>query len=191
MSNATLQDVLAEYEPIVERLAGHADGPETDFVMRRDDYRILRDAALSARSAKVSPSDPMAGRLEILAKRLKDCDYADRGTIQCGAAGNANLVRYNGEDIVGCAHVYDERDRLLLGWLAENAQRILDALSARSAIESRENIIEECARECDEYAASVFADKPTNWFERENAAEECAKAIRALKGNPSDRGVKP
>lgn len=55
MSNATLQDVLAEYEPIVERLAGHADGPETDFVMRRDDYRILRDAALSARSASELP----------------------------------------------------------------------------------------------------------------------------------------
>lgn len=41
----TLQDVLAEYDGITQGLVEHPHGHETDFVMRRDDYQVLRDSA--------------------------------------------------------------------------------------------------------------------------------------------------
>ena len=37
-----LREVLAYYDSIVERLEDHPDGPESDFVMTRDDYKIMR-----------------------------------------------------------------------------------------------------------------------------------------------------
>lgn len=57
---------------------------------------------------------------------------------------------------------------------------------ALSANALRNDIIEECAVEADNYAAAVYGDKPEGFFYRENAAEEVAKAIRALK-NEADR----
>ena len=51
-----LREVLNYYDPIVNKLDAHVDGPETDFVMRRDDYRIMR-AALRSRSGVVVPEE--------------------------------------------------------------------------------------------------------------------------------------
>lgn len=128
-----------------------------------------------APSAGLSISSDMAARMEILARRLKDCDYPDRGTIQCGTAGNANLVRYNGEDIVGCAHVYDERDRLLLGWLAENAPRILEALSTRSATERR-GVTFDAERYYREYRDGLYG---VGWQRDETTSHEHVDSLEA------------
>jgi len=58
-----LREVLNYYDPIVNKLDAHVDGPETDFVMRRDDYRIMR-AALRSRSGVVVPREPTATMIE-------------------------------------------------------------------------------------------------------------------------------
>jgi hypothetical protein len=121
--------------------------------------------------------DPsMAERLAVLKQRLADCNYPERGTIQCGQAGSANLVRFAGDDIMACAHVYDERDRLLLGWLAENAPRIIAELEARNTART--------APECSCDSPSAFAHDvacPVN--ETANLDDAALIAPAAIKEN--------
>jgi len=79
-----LGDVLAYYDRIVSRLEDHPDGRETDFVITRDDYKIMR-AALSLREreleiqrqAKVDAQDQawmLSGKLEAAEARAGEAE---------------------------------------------------------------------------------------------------------------------